>query len=191
LLCHRREETKMLETAWRKRVLGVGMAAAAALAATSAQAAPEVTAAAAGAATPAAQNKVALVLGLASPWGELGVSYQRKVAPSLAIETGLGIGGTGAQLAVLPKLLVGSGDARLFVEAGPSVTLSDRAGAGVWATGEIGFEASFSAWTLGFGAGAGLLVAGEVAAPICFDACSTVKPGVWLPEIRLTIGRTF
>jgi len=160
------------------------------LGAPGAQAAPDavLTASPVGTTTP---NKLAVVLGLASPWGELGVSYQRQLRPSLALETGVGLGATGLQLAVLPKLLIGSGAARLYLEAGPSLTLNDQAGAGLWAAGEVGFESTFGNWTLGFGAGAGILAAGAVREPICFDACSNLQPGVWLPEIRLVVGRNF
>lgn len=186
----------MRQTTWWKKVIGVGTAAATALAlvlgAGRAHAAPAATATAPAAAIPAApNNKLALVLGLASPWGEMGLSYQRYVAPSFALETGVGIGATGGQLVVLPKLLLGSGNARFYVEGGPSVTLTDKSGAGVWASGEIGFESSFGGFVLGFGAGAGILVAGEVPFPICIDECSTMKPGTWMPEIRLTLGYAF
>ncbi len=93
---------------------------------------------------------------------------------------------------LLPKLLIGSGGTRLYLEAGPSLTIGDRAGgAGMWATGEIGFESSFGDWAFSLGGGAGILVAGAIQSPICFDACSTRPPGIWLPEIRSTIGRRF
>lgn len=165
------------------------VALAAALAAPAVHAEPE-TVAASGpvSATP---NKLAAVVGLASPWGELGISYQRRLRPSFALETGIGTGATGLQLVALPKWLFGSGGAHLYIEAGPSLTLENQVGAGLWATGEVGFESTFGNWTLGFGAGAGLLVAGEVKTPICFDECSTRGAGAWLPEIRLAIGRNF
>jgi hypothetical protein len=178
----------------RKKRVGVGMAAAAALAvvvvAPRAHAAPEATAAAN--VVPSTPNKLALVVGLASPWGELGVSYQRELTRSFVIETGVGVGPTGLQTMLLPKLLIGSGSTRLYLEGGPSLTIGDRAGGpGVWATGEIGFESSFGNWAFSMGGGAGILVAGTIQAPICFDACSTRPPGIWLPEIRLAIGRRF
>src|SRR4051812_12701567 len=81
-------------------------------------------------------NRLALVLGLGSPWGELGVTYQRRFGQTLALETGVGVGGTGVQVAALPKLLFGSGAARFYVEAGPSLTFGDREPAGLWAAGE-------------------------------------------------------
>ncbi len=113
--------------------------------------------------TTATPNKLALVLGLASPWGEIGFSYQRMLSPALALD----------------------------VEAGPSLTLADQSLAGLWAAGEVGFESSFGHWTLGFGAGAAILVAGQVREPICFDSCPTWQPGTWLPEVRLVVGRNF
>jgi hypothetical protein len=183
----------MGKTTLGKKLMGVGMAATMAmtlvLGARPAVAAPDATATAKG--TPATPNKLALTVGLASPLGELGFSYQRLVAPSFALETGFGVGMTGVQVAALPKLLFGTGNARLFIEAGPSATFSDRTGPGLWAAAEVGFESSFGAWTLGFGGGAGILVAGEVPVPICIDSCSTLKAGTWLPEIRLTVGRNF
>jgi hypothetical protein len=135
-------------------------------------------------------NKLSLVLGLASPWGEAGIAYQRKLSDSFALEGGLGTGLTGAQVVLLPKVLFGSGTSRLYLEAGPSLTFGDTAGLGLWATSEVGFESSFGKWTLGFGAGAGVLVAGGFTG-LCFDTCSISEPGKWMPEIRLTVGRNF
>jgi hypothetical protein len=158
-------------------------------AAAPARAAPE----AADTAAPAVENpnRVALVLGLGTPWGELGLTYQRRVGQKLALEAGVGLGATGVQLAALPKLSFGSGRARFYIEAGPTLTLGGQESTGVWAAGEIGFEASLGRVTLGLGAGASVLAAGKVKSPICFDACSTVGPGVISPDIRLTVGFNF
>jgi hypothetical protein len=152
-------------------------------------AAPEVVAAAA----PAVENphRLALVVGLGSPWGEVAITYQRRFGQTLALETGCGKGATGDQCAALPKLLFGSSAARFYVEAGPSLTLGDREPAGVWAAGEVGFEGSISQVTLGIGAGGSVLAAGTVEAPLCPDECATLGPGTVLPEVRLTAGFDF
>ena len=136
---------------------------------------------------PEPRNKLALVAGLGSPWGELGAAYQRSLGESFAIETGVGYGLTGLQAALLPKLLIGSGKGRLYIQAGPSLTIGSNYG--VWAAGEIGGEFSLGRWALTFGAGAGVLVDGSVR--ICFFECNTMRPGHWLPETRLSFGRAF
>jgi hypothetical protein len=137
---------------------------------------------------PAPRNKLALVAGLGSPWGALGAAYQRALGESVALETGVGYGLTGAQVALLPKLLVGSGKGRFYIQAGPSMTIRPS-GYGVWAAGEIGGEFSLGRWVLSVGGGAGVLVEGSL--PICFFDCNTLQPGHWLPETRLSFGRAF
>jgi hypothetical protein len=104
-----------------------------------------------------------------------------------AIETGVGYGATGYQAALLPKLLVGFGDGRFYIQAGPSLTIASNNG--VWATGEIGGELPFGRWVLTVGAGAGVLVGGS--AQICFWGCGAVRQWSWLPETRLSFGRAF
>ena len=136
---------------------------------------------------PAPRNKLALVAGLGSSWGALGAAYQRSLGESFAIETGVGYGLTGVQAALLPKLLIGSGKGRLYIQAGPSLTIGSHYG--VWAAGEIGGEFSLGRWVLSFGAGAGVLVDGSVR--ICFFECNVMRPGHWLPETRLSFGRVF
>jgi len=136
---------------------------------------------------PAPSNKLALVVGLGTPWGALGAAYQRALGESFAIETGVGYGLTGVQAALLPKLLIGSGKGRLYIQAGPSLTIGSKYG--VWAAGEIGGEFSLGRWALTFGAGAGVLVDGSVR--ICFFECNVMRPGHWLPETRLSFGRAF
>jgi hypothetical protein len=127
------------------------------------------------------------VAGLGSPWGALGVAYQRALGESFAIETGVGYGLTGAQVALLPKLLIGSGKGRFYIQAGPSLTIGS--GTGVWAAGEIGGEFSLGRWVLTFGAGAGVLVDGSVG--VCFLGCNTLTPWMVWPETRLSFGRAF
>jgi hypothetical protein len=139
---------------------------------------------------PAPRNKLALVAGLGSPWGELGAAYQRALGESFAIETGVGYGATGIQAALLPKLLVGSGKGRFYIQAGPSLTIGSHIG--VWAAGEIGGEFSLGRWVLTFGAGAGVLVGGSARQPIDFSGPgSTLRPWFVMPETRLSFGRAF
>jgi hypothetical protein len=137
----------------------------------------------------APRNKLALVAGLGSPWGELGAAYQRALGESFAIETGVGYGLTGAQAALLPKLLIGSGKGRFYIQAGPSLTIGS--GTAVWAAGEIGGEFSFGRWVLTCGGGAGVLVDGSVRAPGFAGPGSTVTPWFVVPETRLSFGRAF
>jgi hypothetical protein len=141
------------------------------------------------AAAPERPNRLGLVLGLGSPWGAIGVAYQRRLGETLAIEGGAGLGPTGFQAAALPKLLFGR-RTRFYVQGGPSLTASPSS-TGLWADAELGFEVNPGNWTFGFGGGVGVLVAGSVQSPICFDACSTFGPGKLFPEIRFQLARNF
>ncbi len=131
---------------------------------------------------PAPRNKLALVAGLATPWGELGAAYQRALGESFAIETGVGYGATGIQAALLPKLLVGSGKGRFYIQAGPSLTIGPSSH-GVWAAGEVGGEFSFGRWVLTCGGGAGVLVEGRSGNPSTSPArAPPCGRGSWRPR---------
>jgi hypothetical protein len=121
--------------------------------------------------------------------GELGAAYQRALGESFAIETGVGYGATGIQAALLPKLLVGSGKGRFYIQAGPSLTIGSHIG--VWAAGEIGGEFSLGRWVLTFGAGAGVLVGGSARNHRLQRPGSTLRPWFVMPETRLSFGRAF
>lgn len=166
---------------------GAGLFALLAWASSPVDAAPEAVASAAPVA-PAA-NRVGVVVGLASPWGEAGVSYQRALHPLFAFEIGVGAGLMGFHFVALPKVSLGSEAAHLFVDAGPSVTVKDAVG--TWIAGELGFESTSGPWTRSFSAGAIILAKGSLVAPICLDQCRMLGPGFWLPEIRVNVGYNF
>ncbi len=143
-------------------------------------------------AAPYPRNRLALVLGIGSPFGEVGLSYQRQLAPSFAIEGGVGAGLTGTQFPLLAKTMTGGGQMHVYLEVGPSLSLRESKTA-LWAVAEVGLELSLGNWIVAFGAGATVIVAGSVP-DFCFGFCdtySTLDRGFWIPEIRLTLGRRF
>ena len=102
-------------------------------------------------AAPYPRNRLALVLGIGSPFGEVGLSYQRQLAPSFAIEGGVGAGLTGTQFPLLAKTMTGGGQMHVYLEVGPSLSLRESKTA-LWAVAEVGLELSLGNWIVAFGA---------------------------------------
>jgi hypothetical protein len=55
------------------------------------------------------ENAIALNLGLGSAVGLFGVTFDRFIGPNAVLETGAGLGFTGPQLSIMPKLAFGDG----------------------------------------------------------------------------------
>jgi hypothetical protein len=68
-------------------------------------------------------QQVALEVGIASPIGSIGVTYQRELASRFVIEAGVGYGVTGMQLEAMPKVVLAHGTCRYLVSAGASLAL--------------------------------------------------------------------
>ena len=71
-------------------------------------------------AAPPDQNRISVDLGVASAVGGLGVTYSYFADDSLGLEAGLGVGATGLQLSLMPKLRLGAGRHRFVAGAGLS-----------------------------------------------------------------------
>jgi hypothetical protein len=84
-------------------------------------------------------------VGVASPVGEIGLSYTHAPIPLVELEIGAGLGFSGFQFAVTPKLSFGGSRHRVLVGLGPSLSV-DTSGTsrgdhvGYWVNGEVGYE---------------------------------------------------
>jgi len=151
------------------------------------------------------KNLVQGSLGLGSPVGALGISYSYMPIRQAEIEIGGGLGFSGYQLAVMPKLSLGTTD-RLVIGLGPSVSIDASAEAkqrqvGYWLNGELGYRHT-TASGLSVLAAVGLSygLSGSIHA-LCGIDCATQgagEPGAGepiagrvLPEIRVAVGRAF
>jgi hypothetical protein len=86
-------------------------------------------------------NSLQVDLGVASAVGFLGVSCLRMLGERVEVETGIGVGLTGAQLSFMPKLTLGSGENHLVLGAGPSLALGIGGSDPLpWLNAEAGFE---------------------------------------------------
>jgi hypothetical protein len=82
-----------------------------------------------GDATPALpdhHHRIAFHLGWGSAVGELGVTYAHDVGPHFQLEAGAGMGVTGYQLSVMPKLVFGGGTRRFVMGVGAAAGLTTR-----------------------------------------------------------------
>lgn len=142
-------------------------------------------------------------LGLGSPVGALGLSYAYMPVRQVEIEIGGGLGFTGYQVAVMPKLALGTSD-RLVIGLGPSVSVDasgegKRNAIGYWLNGEIGYRHS-TAFGLSVLAAVGVSygLSGTVHTTCGVDcpAGTSHEPGdsivgKLLPEMRIALGRAF
>lgn len=142
-------------------------------------------------------------MGLGSPVGALGLSYAYMPVREIEIEIGGGLGFTGYQAALMPKLSLGAND-RLVIGLGPSVSIdafSDgkRSAVGYWLNAEIGYRHS-TAFGLSVLAAVGVSygLTGTVHT-VCGSDCSGRPSGEagesiagrFLPEVRIALGRAF
>ena len=84
-------------------------------------------------------------LGLFSAVGEIGVTYTYAPIPAFQIELGSGIGFSGPQFSLMPKLSLGDGRNRFLAGIGPSVGLDwygslGSGPASYWLNVDVGYE---------------------------------------------------
>jgi hypothetical protein len=166
-------------------------------------AAPAVAAAPAGAAAPAVAasagvtesrrpQAIALNLGLFSAVGTLGLTYERDFGSRLAVEAGLGLGFTGVQMSLMPKLTLGGPDARFTAGVGLAYSVGDDARSGLWLNADLaGFEVKTDGGFFVSGA-AGLTWA--IAGPDECDSewgCGHLVRGMLGPQLRFGVGYAF
>jgi len=139
-------------------------------------------------------------LGLGSPVGALGLSYAYMPVRQVEIEVGGGLGLTGYQVAVMPKLSLGEYD-RLVIGLGPSVSIDGsgegkRNAVGYWLDGEIGYRHSTASGLSVLAAvGVSYGLSGTVTT-VCGIDCAARGSGEsiagrFLPEMRIALGRAF
>ena len=142
-------------------------------------------------------------LGLGSPVGALGLSYAYLPVRQVEIEVGGGVGFTGYQAAVMPKLAIGTSD-RLVLGLGPSVSIDasnegKQNAIGYWLNGEIGYRHT-TAFGLSVLAAVGVSYGlGGTVRTVCGIDCASGASrvpdesiaGKFLPEMRIALGRAF
>jgi hypothetical protein len=141
-------------------------------------------------------------LGLGSPVGALGLSYVYMPVRQVEIEVGGGLGFTGYQVAVMPKLALGASD-RLVIGLGPSVSI-DASGEGkknaigYWLNGELGYRHStafglsvLAAVGVSYGLSGTIHACGIDCAAGASRAPDESITGKFLPEVRIALGRAF
>jgi hypothetical protein len=106
-----------------------------------------------------------LSFGFASPVGELGAAFAWRPARGLALEADVGVGMTGFQLSLLPKIIVGqrSSSTRFTLAAGPTLSVTADATRRLWTAFELGVEAHRRDGFLGVSCGLAILATGTVA----------------------------
>jgi hypothetical protein len=149
-----------------------------------------------------AKSRVSATLGLATPTGSLGVEYAHALHPNLELALGAGMGFSGPQLSVMPRLRAGSGPVSFSLGAGVS--------GGPFEVFEICFdcedEMETKANTLWANVEAGLQITthggtavrmfGGLGHVVAYDSCSgphcsELEDNYKLPYAGISIGRTF
>lgn len=142
-------------------------------------------------------------LGIGSAVGEMGGTFTYAATPHSQIEMGAGIGYTGFQLSVMPKLSVGSRSHRFVLGMGPSVGIDpannpDHTYVSYWLNSEVGYEyRSASGFSFLIAAGLTYGLGGEYRWQCPFDCdgdtagYSRSPAGTRLPQGRIAFGRWF
>lgn len=155
------------------------------------------------AATTTKKNLLQGSLGLGSPVGALGLSYAYMPVRQVEIEIGGGLGFSGYQVAVMPKLSLGAAD-RLVLGLGPSVSIDTSNegkgnAVGYWLNAEIGYRHT-TAFGLSVLAAVGVSYGlSGTAHTTCTIDCATDGfgrsdesiAGRVFPELRVALGRAF
>jgi hypothetical protein len=149
-------------------------------------------------------QELRLDLGIASAVGFAGVTYSLAPTTGFLAELGVGVGASGLQLSVMPKLVIGASAHRFIIGAGPSVgipgvTIVTNNGpfgsnenehvVTPWLNAEIGYD--YRSRT-----GAAFLVAGGITVglahgcAVSIDSCTELY-GLILPQIRVGFGHWF
>jgi hypothetical protein len=156
----------------------------------------------AGAPEGAKKNLLQGSLGLGSPVGELGVSYAYAPIRQAEIEIGAGVGFSGYQLSLMPKLALGVGGDRFVLGVGPSASIDSgsapkREYIAYWLNAEIGYEhRTPSGLSVLVAVGIGYGIGGETHRQ-CEDDCggsdgiAAKVGGRMYPQGRIAFGRWF
>jgi len=144
-------------------------------------------------------------MGVGSAVGELGATFTYAPRPELQIELGTGLGLSGFQFSLMPKVSVGTRRERLVVGVGPSVAIGTSANpeqtcVSLWLNAEVGYEfRSASGFSFLVAAGITKGIAGTMpgrGAPGVYEPGDTTAPeAVWglpiAPQGRIALGHWF
>ena len=150
------------------------------------------------------KNRLQADLGLGSAVGEIGASYTYAPLPELEIELGTGLGYTGFQFSIMPKLsLALNRSNRLVFGAGPSASLDfatgpDHTYIGYWLHTEVGYEhRTASGFSVLVAAGITNGLGGEMRGHCVVDCGGDTQTwnepiaGKMFPQARMAFGRWF
>jgi hypothetical protein len=147
-------------------------------------------------------NAICLDLGVASVVGELGITFARTFGDVLQIEAGVGIGDSGTQLSLMPKLVLGNRAVQFVAGVGLSVAIPtnplNSTGHPVWLNVDAAGLQLISTQGITFLAAVGITdgIGGGSYCSNLIDGCepgeklSTVA-GVWGPQARIAWGYSF
>lgn len=144
------------------------------------------------------RHDMRLNLGLASAVGYFGYTYSYSPVKLLELEAGTGLGYTGLQLSLMPKLSLGSLRHRFIAGAGVSSGVDPRERVSFWLNTELGLAwRSSTRFSLLVAAGVTVGLGGQME-PFCPMGCSddsretlsTVRGRVG-PQGRLAVGWWF
>lgn len=137
--------------------------------------------------------------GLFSAVGFIGGTYSFSPIPQLELEAGTGLGLTGIQVSVMPKLSLGCASHRFILGVGPSVGIDPYDGpvhASYWLNAEIGYAyRSEGGFSFLVAAGVTAALGGRMHALCIWSDCSEERKiegeelaGWGVPQIRFALG---
>ena len=143
-------------------------------------------------------------MGIASAIGEMGGTFTYAPVPELQIELGAGLGFSGLQLSLMPKVSAGTSHHRLTLGLGPSVGIGTNRNPSVtcvsyWLHAEAGYElrsASGLSFLIAVGLGKGLGGTMPGSPGPGMDTADAVSPQSAsqrsvFPQGRIALGRWF
>jgi hypothetical protein len=153
---------------------------------------------------PASKIRLMGNMGVASAIGEMGGTLTYSPRPEFQVELGTGIGYSGLQLSLMPKLAIGGKNHRVSIGAGPSMGIGSnpkpsQTCISYWLNAEVGYEYR-SASGLSFLVAVGIFrgLAGEIpgGTPGVTEAGEAVRPEPasdfsLFPQGRIAFGRWF
>jgi hypothetical protein len=142
-------------------------------------------------------HSVQASLGLFSVVGLGGVTYAFSGARPLVVELGAGLGFSGLQLSLTPKLAFAAGEGRFLTGAGASLglpwfgTALEEERTALWLNVDaLGYELRFANHLLA-AATVGVTIAGFTGDYCVAETCESIDPGDILPQGRVTLGYWF
>jgi hypothetical protein len=145
---------------------------------------------------PVRVNHLALNLGIGSSVGGLGITYDRDVGSWLQLQGGLGVGDSGWQVSIMPRLVLRLGTRHaLFAGGGPSLGIPMNRHwtrpLVVWANYEGGYQYERTRFFLQVGLGVSTVLRGRIRPPCIGCDVPDKGPGTDVPGLRFAFGFRF